>query len=235
MKGMANGMIEVDSLTKQRAGRPVLDAVSLRGTEAGVTVLVGASGSGKSTLLRCLNGLEIFEGGSITIAGHRLAAGGQSTSVLDDLRRDVGMVFQQFNLFPHLSVLDNVMLAPRVVSKLPVEEARSRAVDLLDRVGLSAFAAARPATLSGGQQQRVAIARALAMRPRVMLFDEPTSALDPTMTSEVLEVIVDLAKGGQTMVVVTHDHGFAKRAATWVVELAAGRVIRQGTATEVLQ
>jgi len=234
VKGMANGMIEVDSLTKQRAGRPVLDAVSLRGTEAGVTVLVGASGSGKSTLLRCLNGLEIFEGGSITIAGHRLAAGGQSTSVLDDLRRDVGMVFQQFNLFPHLSVLDNVMLAPRVVSKLPVEEARSRAVDLLDRVGLSAFAAARPATLSGGQQQRVAIARALAMRPRVMLFDEPTSALDPTMTSEVLEVIVDLAKGGQTMVVVTHDHGFAKRAATWVVELAAGRVIRQGTATEVL-
>jgi ABC-type polar amino acid transport system ATPase subunit len=231
---MMNGMIEVDSLTKQRSGRPVLDAVSLRGAEAGVTVLVGASGSGKSTLLRCLNGLEIFESGTITIAGHRLAAGGQSTTVLDDLRRDVGMVFQQFNLFPHLSVIDNVMLAPRVVSKLPVEEARSRAVDLLDRVGLSSFAAARPTTLSGGQQQRVAIARALAMRPRVMLFDEPTSALDPTMTSEVLEVIVDLAKAGQTMVVVTHDHGFAKRAATWVVELAAGRVIRQGTATEVL-
>ena len=227
-------MIEVDSLTKRRAGRPVLDAVSLRGAEAGVTVLVGASGSGKSTLLRCLNGLEIFESGTITIAGHRLAAGGQSTTVLDDLRRDVGMVFQQFNLFPHLSVIDNVMLAPRVVSKVPVEEARSRAVDLLDRVGLSSFAAARPTTLSGGQQQRVAIARALAMRPRVMLFDEPTSALDPTMTSEVLEVIVNLAKAGQTMVVVTHDHGFAKRAATWVVELAAGRVIRQGTATEVL-
>jgi ABC-type polar amino acid transport system ATPase subunit len=226
---MMNGMIEVDSLTKQRSGRPVLDAVSLRGAEAGVTVLVGASGSGKSTLLRCLNGLEIFESGTITIAGHRLAAGGQSTTVLDDLRRDVGMVFQQFNLFPHLSVIDNVMLAPRVVSKVPVEEARSRAVDLLDRVGLSSFAAARPTTLSGGQQQRVAIARALAMR-----FDEPTSALDPTMTSEVLEVIVDLAKAGQTMVVVTHDHGFAKRAATWVVELAAGRVIRQGTATEVL-
>ena len=231
---MTNGMIEVDSLTKQRSGRPVLDAVSLRGAEAGVTVLVGASGSGKSTLLRCLNGLEIFESGTITIAGHRLAAGGQSTTVLDDLRRDVGMVFQQFNLFPHLSVIDNVMLAPRVVSKVPVEEARSRAVDLLDRVGLSSFAAARPTTLSGGQQQRVAIARALAMRPRVMLFDEPTSALDPTMTSVVLEVIVDLAKAGQTMVVVTHDHGFAKRAATWVVELAAGRVIRQGTATEVL-
>jgi len=232
---MTNGMIEVDSLTKQRSGRPVLDAVSLRGAEAGVTVLVGASGSGKSTLLRCLNGLEIFESGTITIAGHRLTAGGQSITVLDDLRRDVGMVFQQFNLFPHLSVLDNVMLAPRVVAKVPVEQARSRAVELLDRVGLSAFVAARPATLSGGQQQRVAIARALAMRPRVMLFDEPTSALDPTMTSEVLDVILDLAKAGQTMVVVTHDHGFAKRAATWVVELAAGRVVRQGTADAMLR
>ena len=227
-------MIEVDSLTKRRAGKPVLDAVSLRGAEAGVTVLVGASGSGKSTLLRCLNGLETFEGGTIEIAGHRLVAGGQPPAVLDELRRDVGMVFQQFNLFPHLSVLDNVMLAPRVVSKLPVEEARSRAVELLDRVGLASFAAARPATLSGGQQQRVAIARALAMRPRVMLFDEPTSALDPTMTSEVLEVIIDLAKAGQTMVVVTHDHGFAKRAATWVVELAGGQVIRQGTAAAML-
>ena len=227
-------MIEVDSLTKHRAGKPVLDAVSLRGAEAGVTVLVGASGSGKSTLLRCLNGLETFEGGTIEVAGHRLVAGGQPPAVLDELRRDVGMVFQQFNLFPHLSVLDNVMLAPRVVSKLPVEEARSRAVELLDRVGLASFAAARPATLSGGQQQRVAIARALAMRPRVMLFDEPTSALDPTMTSEVLEVIIDLAKAGQTMVVVTHDHGFAKRAATWVVELAGGQVIRQGTAAAML-
>jgi len=203
-------MIEVDSLTKR------------------------ASGSGKSTLLRCLNGLETFEGGTIEIAGHRLVAGGQPPAALDELRRDVGMVFQQFNLFPHLSVLDNVVLAPRVVSKLPVDEARSRAVELLDRVGLSSFAAARPATLSGGQQQRVAIARALAMRPRVMLFDEPTSALDPTMTSEVLEVIVDLAKAGQTMVVVTHDHGFAKRAATWVVELAAGQVVRQGTAAALL-
>jgi ABC-type polar amino acid transport system ATPase subunit len=227
-------MIEVDSLTKRRAGKPVLDAVSLRGAKAGVTVLVGASGSGKSTLLRCLNGLETFEGGTIEIAGHRLVAGGQPPAALDELRRDVGMVFQQFNLFPHLSVLDNVVLAPRVVSKLPVDEARSRAVELLDRVGLSSFAAARPATLSGGQQQRVAIARALAMRPRVMLFDEPTSALDPTMTSEVLEVIVDLAKAGQTMVVVTHDHGFAKRAATWVVELAAGQVVRQGTAAALL-
>jgi ABC-type polar amino acid transport system ATPase subunit len=227
-------MIEVESLTKHRAGLPVLDAVSLRGVDGGVTVLVGPSGGGKSTLLRCLNGLETFEGGGITIAGHRLAVGPHSDVGLHELRRDVGMVFQQFNLFPHLSVLDNVMLAPRAVLKLPAEEARSRALDLLNRVGLGSFAAARPATLSGGQQQRVAIARALAMRPRVMLFDEPTSALDPSMTSEVLDVIMDLAKAGQTMVVVTHDHGFAKRAATWVVELVAGRVARQGRAEEIL-
>jgi ABC-type polar amino acid transport system ATPase subunit len=228
------GMIEVESLTKHRAGLPVLDAVSLRGVDGGVTVLVGPSGGGKSTLLRCLNGLETFEGGGITIAGHRLAVGPHSDVGLHELRRDVGMVFQQFNLFPHLSVLDNVMLAPRAVLKVPAEEARSRALDLLNRVGLGSFAAARPATLSGGQQQRVAIARALAMRPRVMLFDEPTSALDPSMTSEVLDVIMDLAKAGQTMVVVTHDHGFAKRAATWVVELVAGRVARQGRAEEIL-
>ncbi len=227
-------MIEVESLTKHRAGLPVLDAVSLRGVDGGVTVLVGPSGGGKSTLLRCLNGLETFEGGGITIAGHRLAVGPHSDVGLHELRRDVGMVFQQFNLFPHLSVLDNVMLAPRAVLKLPAEEARSRALDLLNRVGLGSFAAARPATLSGGQQQRVAIARALAMRPRVMLFDEPTSALDPSMTSEVLDVIMDLAKAGQTMVVVTHDHGFAKRAATLVVELVAGRVARQGRAEEIL-
>ena len=227
-------MIEVESLTKHRAGLPVLDAVSLRGVDGGVTVLVGPSGGGKSTLLRCLNGLETFEGGGITIAGHRLAVGPHSDVGLHELRRDVGMVFQQFNLFPHLSVLDNVMLAPRAVLKVPAEEARSRALGLLNRVGLGSFAAARPATLSGGQQQRVAIARALAMRPRVMLFDEPTSALDPSMTSEVLDVIMDLAKAGQTMVVVTHDHGFAKRAATWVVELVAGRVARQGRAEEIL-
>ena len=228
-------MIEVDALTKRRAGRPVLDAVTLSGAAAGVTVLIGPSGSGKSTLLRCLNGLETFEAGSITIAGHRLTAGSQGTAALDALRRDVGMVFQQFNLFPHLSVLDNVMLAPRVVVQLPLEVARTRALDLLDRVGLSAFVAARPATLSGGQQQRVAIARALAMRPRVMLFDEPTSALDPSMTADVLDVIVDLARAGQTMVVVTHDHAFAKRAATWVVELTAGKVARQGPAEALLR
>jgi ABC-type polar amino acid transport system ATPase subunit len=227
-------MIEVASLSKSRGGLRVLDGVSLTGAEGGVTAVVGASGSGKTTLLRCLNGLETFDAGGLAVAGHRLAAGAHPAPVLERLRRDVGMVFQQFNLFPHLAAIDNVTLAPRTVLRMAAEEARLAGLDLLDRVGLRSFAAARPATLSGGQQQRVAIARALAMRPRVMLFDEPTSALDPTMTAEVLDVIVDLARGGQTMMVVTHDHGFAKRAATWVVELAAGRVARQGPAADLL-
>jgi polar amino acid transport system ATP-binding protein len=227
-------MITVESLSKSRGSVPALEAVSLAGAAGTVTALVGPSGSGKTTLLRCLNGLETFDAGRLSIAGHDLGPGPHPVPRLDRLRRDVGMVFQQFNLFPHLSVLDNVTLGPCVVLREPPEAARDRAVALLDRVGLAAFAAARPATLSGGQQQRVAIARALAMRPRVMLFDEPTSALDPTMTAEVLDVIVDLARGGQTMVVVTHDHSFAKRAATWVVELAAGRVARQGPAAQLL-
>jgi glutamate transport system ATP-binding protein len=227
-------MIAVESLSKSWGGVRVLESVSLAGAEGTVTALVGPSGSGKTTLLRCLNGLETFDAGRLAIAGHDLAPGPHPGPRLERLRRDVGMVFQQFHLFPHLSVLDNVTLGPRVVLREPAEAARDRALALLDRVGLAAFAAARPTTLSGGQQQRVAIARALAMRPRVMLFDEPTSALDPTMTAEVLDVIVDLARGGQTMVVVTHDHGFAKRAATWVVELAAGRVARQGAVDAML-
>jgi ABC-type polar amino acid transport system ATPase subunit len=227
-------MITIERLVKTRGDVRVLDDVSIARGEGGVTALVGASGSGKTTLLRCLNGLETFDSGSLSVARHVLAAGPHPPAALERLRRDVGMVFQQFNLFPHLSVVDNVTLGPRVVLREPAEAARARSLELLDRVGLARFAAVRPATLSGGQQQRVAIARALAMRPRVMLFDEPTSALDPAMTAEVLEVIVDLARSGQTMVVVTHDHAFAKRAATWVVELAAGKVARQGPADEVL-
>jgi ABC-type polar amino acid transport system ATPase subunit len=227
-------VITVSSLTKSRAQLRVLEDVSLTGAEGTVTALVGPSGSGKSTLLRCLNGLESFDSGQITIAGHRLEAGPHGPAQLERLRRDVGMVFQQFNLFGHLSTVDNVALAPRVVLGLSAAESRARGLELLDRVGLRSFADARPATLSGGQQQRVAIARALAMRPRVMLFDEPTSALDPAMTAEVMEVIVELAQAGQTMVVVTHDHGFARRAASRVVELTAGRIARQGLAAEVL-
>jgi ABC-type polar amino acid transport system ATPase subunit len=227
-------VITVSSLTKLRAQRRVLEEVSLTGAEGTVTALVGPSGSGKSTLLRCLNGLETFDSGEITIAGHRLAAGAHAPGVLERMRRDVGMVFQQFNLFSHLSAAENVALAPRVVLGVSAADARARGLDLLDRVGLRSFADARPATLSGGQQQRVAIARALAMRPRVMLFDEPTSALDPAMSLEVMEVIVELARAGQTMVVVTHDHGFARRAASRVVELAAGRIARQGPAADML-
>jgi ABC-type polar amino acid transport system ATPase subunit len=228
-------MIVVEAVSKSWAAGPVLDGVSLSGTEGAVLALVGPSGSGKSTLLRCLNGLETFEAGRVTVAGHRLAPGAHAAAVLEPLRRDVGMVFQQFQLFPHLTVLDNVTLAPRLVRGLSTAEAHDRGRVLLERVGLAAFAKARPVRLSGGQQQRVAIARALAMQPRVMLFDEPTSALDPSMTAEVLDVIVDLARSGQTMVVVTHDHAFASRAATWVVELAAGRVTRQGPPDEVLR
>jgi len=227
-------VIIVSSLTKSRAQVRVLDDVSLTGAEGTVTALVGPSGSGKSTLLRCLNGLETFDAGEITIAGHRLGAGPHAPALLERLRRDVGMVFQQFNLFAHLSAVENVALAPRVVLGLSASEARARGLDLLDRVGLRRFADARPATLSGGQQQRVAIARALAMRPSVMLFDEPTSALDPAMGAEVMDVIVELARAGQTMVVVTHDHGFARRAASRVVELTAGRVARPGPAADVL-
>jgi len=224
----------VSSLTKSRAQVRVLDDVSLAGDEGTVTALVGPSGSGKSTLLRCLNGLETFDAGQIAIAGHRLGAGPHAPALLERLRRDVGMVFQQFNLFANLTAVENVALAPRVVLGISASDARARGLELLDRVGLRSFADARPATLSGGQQQRVAIARALAMRPRVMLFDEPTSALDPEMTAEVMEVIVELARAGQTMVVVTHDHGFARRAASRVVELAAGRIARQGSAADVL-
>ena len=227
-------MIDVAALVAVRSGTRILDGVSLGVPEGSVTTLVGPSGSGKSTLLRCLNGLETFSAGSVTIAGHRLAAGPHPPRVLERVRRDVGMVFQQFNLFPHLSVIDNVTLGPRVVGRRAADDTRAAGLALLDRVGMARFAAARPATLSGGQQQRVAIARALAMGPRVMLFDEPTSALDPRMSAEVLDVIVELARAGQTMVVVTHDHAFARRASTQVVELAAGRVQRTGPADAIL-
>ena len=227
-------MITVTGLSKARGGAAVLADVELEVRTGGVTAIIGPSGGGKSTLLRCVNGLETFDSGSVSIAGHRLAPGPQPPRLLERVRRDAGMVFQQFNLFPNLTAQENVALAPRVVFGVSAAEVARRALQLLDRVGLAAFAAARPATLSGGQQQRVAIARALAMEPKVILFDEPTSALDPAMAEEVLEVIVDLARGGQTMVVVTHDHAFARRAATQVVELVAGRITRTGPPAEIL-
>ena len=227
-------MIRIEGLSKTRGSTLVLADVGLRADERDVTAIVGPSGGGKSTLLRCLNGLEVFDSGEVTIAAHRMGPGPHPPRLLERVRRDVGMVFQQFNLFPHLSVLENVALGPRIVGRMPLAEARARATAQLERVGMASFAAARPETLSGGQQQRVAIARALALTPRVMLFDEPTSALDPAMSAEVMETIVALARGGQTMVVVTHDHAFARRAATQVVELVAGRITRVGPPAAVL-
>ena len=199
-------MIEVESLTKSRGGTVVLDGISLSGREGAVTALVGPSGGGKSTLLRCLIGLETFDAGRVGIAGHTLAAGPQPLGLLERLRRDVGMVFQQFNLFPHLSVIDNVMLAPRVVLRSSPDEARQRAEELLERVGLARFASVRPATLSGGQQQRVAIARALIGHPGVLLLDEPFSALDPFTRASLHELLLDLWRELRpTIVMVTHD------------------------------
>src|SRR5215207_9616874 len=206
-------MISVTNLVKNHGPVRVLDGASLAVPRGDVAVIVGPSGGGKSTLLRCINGLEPFQAGEVHVQDiilrpddvHR--ASGQT---LVALRRRVGMVFQQFNLFPHLTVLDNVLIGPRLALNESRDTALPRAKQLLDRVGLSAKLDARPENLSGGQQQRVAIARALAVKPEVILFDEPTSALDPRMSGEVLAVVADLAKQGQTMIVVTHAMGFAR-------------------------
>ena len=230
-------MIEVNGLVKRHGPLEVLRGVSLGVARGEVAAIVGPSGGGKSTFLRCLNGLERFEGGSVTIDGLRLDAtltDGARDAALRGVRRRVGMVFQSFNLFPHRSVLANVTEAPLHVLRLPRSEAEGRARKLLDRVGLGDKLAAMPAQLSGGQQQRVAIARALAMEPRVLLFDEPTSALDPAMAGEVLAVMADLARDGQTMIVVTHDLPFARRAAHTVHVFEGGRVAASGPPAAVL-
>ena len=202
-------MISVRKLVKDYGCGRVLDGVSLSVQKGEVAVIIGPSGCGKSTLLRCLNGLERFQQGEIQVDDLHLhsGSGDADSAVLLALRRRLGMVFQQFNLFPHMSVLDNVAAGPRFSLGWPRIEAEEVARGLLDRVGLAAFTAARPEQLSGGQQQRVAIARALAMRPEAILFDEPTSALDPRMANEVLRVMADLARSGQTMVVVTACDG----------------------------
>ncbi|OFT58239.1 glutamate ABC transporter ATP-binding protein [Corynebacterium sp. HMSC05H05] len=187
-----------------------------------VVVVLGPSGSGKSTLCRTINRLETIEEGTIDIDGQELPAEGRE---LARLRSDVGMVFQQFNLFPHLTILDNVTLGPMKVRKAKKTEATSRARELLDRVGIGNQAEKYPAQLSGGQQQRVAIARALAMEPKVMLFDEPTSALDPEMVGEVLDVMSELARSGMTMVVVTHEMGFARKVADRILFMADGEIV----------
>lgn len=229
-------MINVTDLHKRHGSLHVLRGITLSISEGEVAAVIGPSGGGKSTFLRCLNGLETFDSGQITIGEHRLVPGaqvGSSKQVLQAVRRTVGMVFQQFNLFPHKTVLENVIEAPIQVLGIGRNEAIQRAKELLTRVGLGEKVDARPDRLSGGQQQRVAIARTLAMEPRVILFDEPTSALDPRMTGEVLNVMRDLAEQGQTMIVVTHAMNFAKKVANRVHVFADGKVLESGTPEQI--
>ncbi len=230
-------MIVIEHINKHFGKLHVLKDVSLTVARGEVVVIIGPSGSGKSTLLRCLNYLETIDDGYITIEGQpigkiKLPDG----RLVDDSRKNVyrlrsrmGMVFQRFNLFPHQTVLQNVMEGPITVSKTPVTEAKDRSLALLAKVGLADKADAYPVQLSGGQQQRVAIARALAMQPRVMLFDEPTSALDPELVGEVLEVIKDLVREGMTMIVVTHEMGFAREVADRVIFMNDGRILEDAS------
>jgi ABC-type polar amino acid transport system ATPase subunit len=221
-------MIEVANLVKEYGPTRVLDGVSVSIRRGEVTAVVGPSGSGKSTFIRCLNGLETFQGGSVTVDGLTLAPEGKTPKAgLLALRRKAGMVFQQFNLFPHMTALENVMSGPRYALGKSRADAETIARPLLEKVGLAQKAASKPDQLSGGQQQRVAIARALAVNPAVILFDEPTSALDPQMAAEVMAVILDLAREGQTMVVVTHSPEFTRRAHT-VHVLDRGRLVSSG-------
>ncbi|MBM0203689.1 amino acid ABC transporter ATP-binding protein [Micromonospora sp. STR1s_5] len=218
-------MVSVSGLNKWFGPLHVLKDIDLTVAAGEVVVVVGPSGSGKSTLCRCLNRLETAGQGSIEIDGEPLPAEGRA---LARLRADVGMVFQSFNLFGHKTVLDNITLGPTRVRRIPRPEARQQAMALLERVGIADKADHHPAQLSGGQQQRAAIARALAMQPKVLLFDEPTSALDPEMVNEVLDVMVSLAAEGMTMIVVTHEMGFARRAADRVVFMDDGRIVESG-------
>jgi glutamate transport system ATP-binding protein len=215
-------LIQVRDLNKFFGTNHVLQNVDLDVGRGEVVVVIGPSGSGKSTLCRCINRLERFQSGTITIDGKTLPEEGKALAAL---RADVGMVFQSFNLFAHKTIVENVMLGPIKVRKVSKEKAREQAIGLLERVGIGAKANQFPAELSGGQQQRAAIARALAMEPKVMLFDEPTSALDPEMVNEVLDVMLELAAQGMTMVVVTHEMGFARSAAHRVAFMDAGQIV----------
>ena len=223
--------ISVRNLKKNFGSLEVLKDISLEVTEGEVVVLIGPSGSGKSTLLRCLNQLEKATSGQIVIDGFDVT---DKHTDINKVRENIGMVFQHFNLFNHLNVLKNMTLAPVHLKTLSKEEAKDKAMQLLERVGLSDKAQAYPSQLSGGQKQRVAIARALEMNPDIMLFDEPTSALDPEMVGEVLAVMKELARDGMTMIVVTHEIGFAREVASRVIFMEGGYIIEEGTPEEVL-
>ena len=224
-------MIDIKGLKKSFGDLHVLKGIDLHIDEREVVVIIGPSGSGKSTLLRCINFLEEPTDGTITVDGIPL----DSDDNINKVREEVGMVFQRFNLFPHMTVLDNITLAPLKVRKMEKSRAEQTAQDLLDRVGLGDKADAYPNQLSGGQQQRVAIARALAMNPKVMLFDEPTSALDPEMVGEVLDVMQRLAESGMTMVIVTHEMGFAREVGTRLLFVDGGYIVEQGNPKEVFE
>ncbi|MDO4253317.1 MAG: amino acid ABC transporter ATP-binding protein [Rothia sp. (in: high G+C Gram-positive bacteria)] len=222
-------MVQLKAVNKHYGELHVLKDINLEVAKGEVIILLGPSGSGKSTLCRTINRLETIDSGTIYIDGKELPEEGKA---LASLRAEVGMVFQAFNLFAHKSILDNVTLGPRKVRGLSKDEAEKVAMDLLTKVGVESQAHKMPAQLSGGQQQRVAIARALAMKPKVMLFDEPTSALDPEMVNEVLDTMVSLAKEGMTMIVVTHEMGFARKAADRIVFLADGEIVEQASPQE---
>ena len=224
-------VIEVRGLHKAFGSHEVLKGIDFSASKGEVVCIIGSSGSGKSTLLRCINYLERPTSGTVSVDGIILG----SEANINDVRKEVGMVFQRFNLFPHMTVLANIMLAPRKVRQVSKEEAEERARKLLARVGLADKAESYPQQLSGGQQQRVAIARALAMKPKVMLFDEPTSALDPEMVGEVLDVMKSLAKEGMTMVIVTHEMGFAREVGDRVLFVDDGRILEQGTPEAVFE
>jgi polar amino acid transport system ATP-binding protein len=221
-----------DKVRKLYGDFVALQGVSLQVHKGEVMCLIGPSGSGKSTLLRCTNALETIDGGRVLVDGVPLPT---RESEVRQVRRRMGMVFQSFELFPHKSALDNVAMGPVTVLGMPEDEARRRAQALLEKVGLGSKAGNYPANLSGGQQQRVAIARALAMEPEVMLFDEPTSALDPETVGEVLSVMQKLAQEGMTMIVVTHEMGFARRVADWVVVFESGAIIEQGPPSQIFE
>ncbi|MGG1660293.1 amino acid ABC transporter ATP-binding protein [Brevibacillus sp. NRS-1366] len=223
-------MIRVQNLKKSFGQVEVLKDVTLQVGKGEVVVLIGASGSGKSTLIRCINFLEIKDGGEIFIEGKSVDA---KKDDLTKVRQKVGMVFQHFNLFPHKTVLENIMEAPLIAKKADKEKTKQEALRLLQKVGLSEKADVYPSSLSGGQKQRVAIARSLAMKPEIMLFDEPTSALDPELVGEVLETMKQLAQEGMTMIIVTHEMGFAKEVADWVAFMNQGRIVEMARPEEI--
>jgi polar amino acid transport system ATP-binding protein len=224
--------LEIDDVHKSYGANEVLKGVSLDVERHEVVCLIGASGSGKSTLLRCVNALEAISSGSIRIEGDTVSGTGVDLNVL---RRDVGIVFQSYNLFPHMSVLENITLAPTRIDGLPKAEARERGMALLESVGMAEKAQAYPDMLSGGQQQRVAIVRALAMQPRVMLLDEITAALDPELVGDVLQIVRELAREGLTMLLATHEMGFAKEVASQVCFLDNGSICERGTARDIFE